>query len=1752
MSASPDAPDKGQVEQPSSDGDDSVTNLYEAELAMSEAGSLTELRAARTSFKGNHELHRRFGEEAERLLDHRMHERERQLRQQDRNRVANLLSSAPFHALSNATSPMLVEHGPHINPRPPARVPDFGDVTSGSDAAPESRRTAPLPFDGHEWASYLETLAPLLKPFGTHFEGLTETLAKTLRKAIASMDDGTWSPIRATGQQQQQQQRAKSPVPHASDPALDTGVAVDGPRRYVAIVGRRGVGRGAVFQALTGAGAITASEAVGSKMLPISLTHEDAATVPYMPLHQVRRVWIPLRATVEDLREKPPMREFLADSCVQKTHGRLQAGHAVSRATGNGNSDSPDEQSFFDASRSCAHDGGRVEGKELTNLIRYAHGALLALAAMNRADKLLYDLFWGTAATGAIRDGSSAGSFDPSRDGPLAGPPEIRCRFPWLRGSHVSLALLDVPTPDDASSFLPKTTESLLHRSITTIVVEEAIQSAVAAAAPEASPALGGSMVSAGSVDRFPQWQKVPKSPNEMSASANSASRGDSKSIQHAALSPTPPSSAAPSAASRSGFVDPQRTLQWSPAMQQAASKQDFPSQATPASDTQSGQDNLWKLLRKYAKARYEEQVVAARAAYEELAVWDADAPPAILLALTLPSDSSAQTVTKTSFAQMAIACHIRLRRDFKLDINITNMFIVSPVAAGAVVRLFDAVKDLVTENILDDGVSPTLPVTTTPSARPTTDSSAADSAQTSQTAGDSDVNSVLSQLSKSGLLEPWRACLRHDATAASQQPRDLSELLGQNEVVWRMSAFGWLISALLQNVIANHVIPAAVIRLVRVQRSVDGLVHCLVEALVQNDVYASAKLAPMETMFVANVRAAVSPLAGLLKEQLIIVEDAMHKWEEETPKRESGRDGSTVATPNPEQAKAAGAAGAGFFAGAINAAYDQANELKESAEQRVHKTRLSLANAIRMKIAAVNAIRPPPRPQASDDADGSASKPTTSVAPAETSKAPTIAVSAVDAIAKRAASVLQGTSPDVGTVSEVVRAWWHQLSDSQRLGEGDANSLTFRTVGNETALRLAFGVPELAEHFADDTSVLGNPTLATISNALRHLHTNPMMRASLSSKTAQVSRVMVWNKVAPPTPSAVIKHLVTEHTTANATAPAKTTKNRPAFLLQVEDVDFQSHRELHRNLLSAGRYAKEALAVTTAYESALENLAGASLIERFGKLGFEQIALPSSTIKGKKISPVALAFNAFQALSAAVHGALAAHYHMLSATLLRSDDVVAHLGLESSDEDVATPAILHCVARLHESHAEWRRWRVAMHRECAIAAAETVDLTFPIVTKDVDQSLWPPPTCQVDTSAATQPKSTGSSGSKSRGLDTLESAHSAWSTKIGTHALPHVVTGSHPGSAARVKGGKSKPSFIPRGPGSLTGRKKAVLCLCGGGVRGVLTALFVQRLDTIIQAKYSVPGRKRVRIWDVVDEIYGTSTGAIVAALLCIGIEPSAIVNLYKNHSNQIFPQSSFNRVTAAAQPKYDPAGRLDIARRYMGRRVMNDETVYTGIARPKILMCDLSTLKTRVLTQEDDVPFVDALMAATAAPTFFPAVKIGATYYCDGGIAENHPGLEVAKDMRAVGYVATVGTGVGATNFQHLHNAGLVHWAPCFADVFIDSSQSVADEVLKAIFGHRSELLNVTLPPTKMALDDVTTIPKLVELAHTYMHENTKTFEKVADGLFSAVNPNDSLAHQFRHDDDDDDADEDSAADGNAQADDDDDDDVPETPFR
>jgi patatin-like phospholipase/acyl hydrolase len=73
---------------------------------------------------------------------------------------------------------------------------------------------------------------------------------------------------------------------------------------------------------------------------------------------------------------------------------------------------------------------------------------------------------------------------------------------------------------------------------------------------------------------------------------------------------------------------------------------------------------------------------------------------------------------------------------------------------------------------------------------------------------------------------------------------------------------------------------------------------------------------------------------------------------------------------------------------------------------------------------------------------------------------------------------------------------------------------------------------------------------------------------------------------------------------------------------------------------------------------------------------------------------------------------------------------------------------------------------------------------------------------------------------------------------------------------------------------------RKRILSIDGGGVRGVIPAVWLAKLeeDTGIQAR------------DHFDFLAGTSTGAVIAGALAVGVRAEDLVGLYQTRSNEIF----------------------------------------------------------------------------------------------------------------------------------------------------------------------------------------------------------------------------------------------------------------------
>lgn len=212
-----------------------------------------------------------------------------------------------------------------------------------------------------------------------------------------------------------------------------------------------------------------------------------------------------------------------------------------------------------------------------------------------------------------------------------------------------------------------------------------------------------------------------------------------------------------------------------------------------------------------------------------------------------------------------------------------------------------------------------------------------------------------------------------------------------------------------------------------------------------------------------------------------------------------------------------------------------------------------------------------------------------------------------------------------------------------------------------------------------------------------------------------------------------------------------------------------------------------------------------------------------------------------------------------------------------------------------------------------------------------------------------------------------------------------------------------------------------------GGGVRGILTARLLQRLEE------AVPGSL-----ERVEFLAGTSTGSIVALSLAAGRTPAEVVRLFRDLGPKVFTKRDFiDGVTVV-----DELFRADFGNEAL-RGAMVDvwgENLRLRDLPKRVLVpaFDLDnqdqeskTVQTRNYEarywkpkymhnfdsegNDGHLKVVDVAMRSSAAPTYFPTYQ----GYVDGGVVDNNPSMSaLAKAMketdRATSHaLLSVGTG-------------------------------------------------------------------------------------------------------------------------------------------
>ncbi len=310
------------------------------------------------------------------------------------------------------------------------------------------------------------------------------------------------------------------------------------------------------------------------------------------------------------------------------------------------------------------------------------------------------------------------------------------------------------------------------------------------------------------------------------------------------------------------------------------------------------------------------------------------------------------------------------------------------------------------------------------------------------------------------------------------------------------------------------------------------------------------------------------------------------------------------------------------------------------------------------------------------------------------------------------------------------------------------------------------------------------------------------------------------------------------------------------------------------------------------------------------------------------------------------------------------------------------------------------------------------------------------------------------------------------------------------------------------------------ILAFDGGGIRGAFGIGFVQELESKIDRK----------LRDCFDLIAGTSTGAITALGMAIGLRGDELVDLYHRSGPKIFtPQPDYVPESRWLRPLYPylkkivslkTNGNIDhfFRSRYSSRRLRECLYEHFGdcqmkdIEGPRVIVpsINLTMGKPHVFgtphlprhLDDAELKVLDVLMATTAAPTYFSHYEMpDGSAHVDGGLWANSPGmLGLAEALRlrqlCVGdhcappfstheiHMLTIGTGTAKLEVTPPKDAGAIFWAPQIADVMLSSQVQGLQIPLRFLLADRVKQINFELPDESWTLDAVEHMDDLIEM--------------------------------------------------------------------
>jgi patatin-like phospholipase/acyl hydrolase len=275
------------------------------------------------------------------------------------------------------------------------------------------------------------------------------------------------------------------------------------------------------------------------------------------------------------------------------------------------------------------------------------------------------------------------------------------------------------------------------------------------------------------------------------------------------------------------------------------------------------------------------------------------------------------------------------------------------------------------------------------------------------------------------------------------------------------------------------------------------------------------------------------------------------------------------------------------------------------------------------------------------------------------------------------------------------------------------------------------------------------------------------------------------------------------------------------------------------------------------------------------------------------------------------------------------------------------------------------------------------------------------------------------------------------------------------------------------------------VLSIDGGGIRGLIAARVIARLEELISAE---AGEER-RLADCFHMFAGTSTGGLLSLGLTVPdpdnptrprLSGRDLVDLYLTEGPRIFGDTLHKLLSLGGwiAPKHSPARLAKALRDRFGEARLRDalrELIVTSYDMSEPGPHFFKRWRARE-SDDRDVPMVDVGLSTAAAPTYFPSHGLGDRALVDGGLFAANPSVAAVVEALkrrdeephhlSPGELLLVSLGTGQHETGHRQSQvrrwGRIGWIlprredPALIAAFLDGQSDAADHWVEILLNH------------------------------------------------------------------------------------------------